>query len=53
MSHEIQFDYQARYYKLGELNADTKQIWWLLHGYGPLAQFFVQKFKALSERAFG
>ncbi len=50
MPHEIQFNYKARYYKLGELTADTKQIWWVLHGYGQLAQFFIQKFKALSEQ---
>ena len=37
----IDFQFKARYYKLGELNANTKQVWWVLHGYGQLAQFFV------------
>jgi predicted esterase len=50
MSHEIQFNFKARYYKLGEVNSSTKQIWWVLHGYGQLSQFFIQKFKALTEQ---
>jgi predicted esterase len=49
MQHELKFSYQARYYKLGELNQYTKEIWWVFHGYGQLAQFFIQKFKALKE----
>lgn len=43
------FNFQARYYKLGRIDDTTKQIWWVLHGYGQLAQYFVQKFKSLSE----
>ena len=46
----IDFQFKARYYKLGELNANTKQVWWVLHGYGQLAQFFVSKFKGLTEK---
>ncbi len=46
----IDFQFKARYYKLGELNANTKQVWWVLHGYGQLAQFFVSKFKSLTEK---
>ena len=46
---EIEFSFKARYYKLGEVNEMTKQIWFVLHGYGQLAQFFVQKFKSLKD----
>lgn len=46
----IDFQFKARYYKLGELNANTQQVWWVLHGYGQLAQFFVSKFKSLTEK---
>lgn len=46
---ELQFDYKARYYRLGELNANTRQLWFVVHGYGQLAQFFIQKFKVLEE----
>ena len=44
------FNCQARYYKVGRIDESTTQIWWVLHGYGQLAQYFVQKFKVLSEK---
>jgi predicted esterase len=44
------FNFRARYYKLGRIDDSTKQVWWVLHGYGQLAQYFVQKFKPLSEK---
>ena len=43
------FNYQARYYKLGRIDNSTTQVWWVLHGYGQLAQYFLQKFKSLNE----
>ena len=46
---ELQFGFKARYYRLGNLDATTKQLWFVLHGYGQLAQFFIQKFKVLEE----
>jgi predicted esterase len=46
---ELQFDFKARYYRLGKLDSGTKQLWFVLHGYGQLAQFFIQKFKVLEE----
>jgi predicted esterase len=46
---KIQFTFQARYYKLGEITASTRQIWFVLHGYGQLAQYFVRKFKTLED----
>lgn len=45
----INFSYQARYYKLGEINASTRQIWFVLHGYAQLAQYFIRKFRTLEE----
>ena len=42
-------DYQALYYELGELNSNTEQIWFVLHGYGQLAKYFIQKFKILDD----
>jgi predicted esterase len=47
----IQFNYTARYYKLGELTPDTKQLWFVIHGYGQLAQYFIKKFKVLENDA--
>jgi predicted esterase len=47
---KITFSFNARYYKLGELTAATKQVWFVLHGYGHLAQYFLKKFNALKDR---
>jgi predicted esterase len=46
---ELEFDFKARYYRLGKLDASTRQLWFVVHGYGQLAQFFIQKFKGLEE----
>lgn len=47
--NDISFQYKARYYKSGEINSKTKQIWFVLHGYGQLARFFLKKFSVLSD----
>jgi len=47
--HSIKIETTAHYYSLGELNKDTKEIWIVCHGYGQLAKFFIQKFKALQK----
>jgi predicted esterase len=46
---EIDFRFKARYYQLGELNSRTAQLWFVLHGYGQLAKFFVRKFEILTK----
>jgi predicted esterase len=35
----------ARYYTLGNLNAETKNIWMVLHGYGMRAEDFIKPFE--------
>lgn len=47
--HNLSFDFKARYYTLGQLNADTRQICFVLHGYGQLARYFIRKFAVLAE----
>jgi predicted esterase len=47
--HEISFQFKARYYKLGTIDSSTKQVWFVIHGYGQLAQFFIRKFKSLEQ----
>lgn len=47
---DITIQYKSRYFKLGELTANTKEIWFVLHGYGQLAQYFLNKFKKLPEK---
>lgn len=44
VEHQIKIERTARYYTLGELNKKTKAIWFVVHGYGQLSQYFVRKF---------
>ncbi|HEU5292575.1 MAG TPA: alpha/beta hydrolase [Cyclobacteriaceae bacterium] len=43
----VDFTFKARYFRLGEINPQTKAVWFVLHGYGHLAQYFIAKFKSL------
>lgn len=42
-----EFNFKGRYFKIGEINNQTKAVWFVLHGYGQLAQYFLPKFKSL------
>jgi predicted esterase len=46
--HHISVSRTARYYTLGTLNDNTKNVWFVLHGYGQLAQYFIRKFKGMA-----
>lgn len=48
IKHELTATLTARYYTLGALGNDTREIWFLLHGYGQLARFFLAKFHVLA-----
>lgn len=39
----------ARYYQLGEVSAATRQLWFVAHGYGQLAAYFIRHFAFLTE----
>lgn len=45
--HHITVSRTARYYTLGELTDQTTHVWFCLHGFGQLAQFFSRKFTDL------
>ena len=45
--HHLEVKRTARYFTIGELHEHTKHIWFVLHGYGQLAQFFIKKFDVL------
>lgn len=47
---KVTFRFDARYYKSGTVDATTKQVWIVLHGYGQLAQYFVRKFEKLNDQ---
>ena len=42
--HHLPVQRTARYFTLGELTDQTKHIWFCLHGFGQLAQYFSRKF---------
>ena len=46
-SHELSFEFKARFFTLGQLDSSTKAIWIVLHGYGQLASYFIRKFELL------
>jgi predicted esterase len=48
MEHSLSFSFKARYFTLGSI-LDPKEIWFVLHGYGQLASFFLRKFSTLEE----
>lgn len=45
--HHIEVQKTARIYTLGTLNEKTESIWLVLHGYGMLPEYFLQKFNEL------
>ncbi|UOQ70614.1 alpha/beta hydrolase [Hymenobacter cellulosilyticus] len=38
----------ARYYQSGELSAATRRVWFVCHGYGQLAAYFIRHFHRLT-----
>jgi predicted esterase len=46
--HHISVNRTARYFCSGTLTPTTKNLWFVLHGYGQLAQFFIKKFAGLA-----
>jgi predicted esterase len=43
---EIQFNFKARYFTMGSPSS-ASQCWFVLHGQGQLAQYFIKKFECL------
>ena len=48
MEHVIDFSFSGRYFTQGNPTT-ARQVWFVLHGYGQLARFFIRKFSALEE----
>ncbi|WP_045687539.1 alpha/beta hydrolase [Hymenobacter sp. AT01-02] len=46
--HHFSVTRTARYYQLGELSAATKRVWFVCHGYGQLAAYFIRHFAHLT-----
>ncbi|MDQ2773109.1 MAG: phospholipase [Bacteroidota bacterium] len=49
MEHHFPVTRTARYQQLGELSARTRRVWFVVHGYGQLAAYFVRHFAFLVE----
>lgn len=47
---EIEFSFSARYFMDEGITPDTRQIWFVLHGYGQLAKYFLKKFNILRSK---
>lgn len=53
-SHHISVSKTARYYTMGNLNSNTKEIWFVIHGWAQLAEQYLNSFAAMDngERFF-
>ena len=49
MEHHLTVARTARYQQLGELSGRTRRVWFVCHGYGQLAAYFVRHFAFLVE----
>ncbi|UOG76928.1 phospholipase [Hymenobacter tibetensis] len=47
--HHIAVTRSARYFQLGALSAETRQVWFVCHGYGQLAAYFIRHFATLTD----
>lgn len=47
-SHSLETTKTARYWTYGELTPQTKNVWFVCHGYGQLAEYFIKKFAVLN-----
>lgn len=50
MEHKISFEYKARYFSLGEASDKIEQLWFVCHGHGQLAEYFIKKFQCLDNK---
>ena len=48
-AHHLAVWRTARYYTIGELTDQTRRVWFCLHGFGQLAQYFGRKFTDLAD----
>ena len=47
---KISISRTARYYQSGLISNKTKNLWFVFHGYGMLAEFFIKKFQYLIDK---
>jgi predicted esterase len=47
--HQLTILKTARYVTIGEINDQTENVWFVIHGYGQLAEYFIKKFNVLDD----
>jgi predicted esterase len=47
--HQLTIPKTARYVTIGEINDQTENVWFVIHGYGQLAEYFIKKFNVLDD----
>jgi len=47
--HHITVKRTARYFTFGEAGEQTREVWFVCHGYGQLAEYFIKNFKILDD----
>ncbi len=48
MRKSVKFSFEANYYQSGPITKEIEEMWFVLHGYGQLPQYFLQKFKSIA-----
>jgi len=51
VERHLQVERTARYYTLGDAGPATRDVWFVLHGHGQLARFFLRSFAAVAHAA--
>jgi predicted esterase len=47
-AHSIEIRKTARYWSLGSLSPQTRELWFVVHGYGQLAEYFIRHFRSFA-----
>lgn len=47
-NYHLKVERTARYSTYGTLSEKTEHVWWVCHGYGQLARYFLKKFEVLN-----
>jgi predicted esterase len=47
--HLLKVSRTARYFTLGEFSEETKRVWFVCHGYGQLAEYFIRNFEVIDD----
>lgn len=49
MEQRISFQFNARYEVLGTASQDIEELWFVCHGHGQLAKYFIKKFDCIND----